>query len=122
LIEAAKWGRLDQMIFVSAPLTTRAMLTTAQQRSGGPPAVRQPSDDPNMMLGPGVLSGPGTNQPEPCHKSQMSKPPSCPPLNTCRPSSETLMQLTAWLWPEYRFSTRPQEINQGIIQSFNIQN
>ena len=39
LIEAAKRGRLDQMIFFSAPLTTRAPPTT----------VRRPSDDPQTL-------------------------------------------------------------------------
>ena len=37
LIEAAKWGRLDQMLLFSAPLTTRAPLTTV--RDDRPPAV-----------------------------------------------------------------------------------
>ena len=41
LIEAAKRGRLDQMIFFSAPLTTRAPPTTV--RPDVCPDVRRPS-------------------------------------------------------------------------------
>ena len=40
LIEAAKRGRLDQMLLFSAPLTTRAPLTTV--RDNRPPGVRRP--------------------------------------------------------------------------------
>ena len=44
LIEAAKRGRLDQMLF-SAPLTTRMLPTTVRRLSDDrPPAVRWPSD------------------------------------------------------------------------------
>ncbi|MEC8197922.1 MAG: hypothetical protein VX228_16985, partial [Pseudomonadota bacterium] len=44
MIEAAKQGRLDQMPFFSALLTTRAPPTTVRRPSDDrPPAVRQPS-------------------------------------------------------------------------------
>ena len=50
LIEAAKRGRLDQMIFFSAPLSTRAPPTTVQRASDDrPPAVRQPSTVPMIL-------------------------------------------------------------------------
>ena len=50
LIEAAKRGRLDQMIFFSALLTTRAPPTTVRWPSNDcPPAVRQPSTVPMVL-------------------------------------------------------------------------
>ena len=50
LIEAAKRGRLDQMIFFSAPLTTRAPPTTVRRPSHDRPlAVRQPSTVPTVL-------------------------------------------------------------------------
>ena len=52
LIEAAKRGRLDQMIFFSAPLTTRAPPTTVQP-DGRPASVR-----PKVRPFPGK-NGPG---------------------------------------------------------------
>ena len=61
LIEAAKRGRLDQMLFFSAPLTTRAPSTTVRRPSAGRPTTIRRL---NTMLGPGVLPGPGSDQPE----------------------------------------------------------
>ena len=50
LIEAAKRGRLDQMISFSAPLTTRGPPTTVRWPSDDrPPAVRQPSMVPMIL-------------------------------------------------------------------------
>ena len=40
MIEAAKWGHLDQMLFFSAPLTTRALPTTVRRRPVECPAKR----------------------------------------------------------------------------------
>ena len=60
LIEAAKRGRLDQMIFFSAPLTTRAPPTTVRRPSDDrPPAVRQPSTVPMILryLGANLRAG-----------------------------------------------------------------
>ena len=60
LIEAAKRGRLDQMIFFSAPLTTHAPPTTVRRPSDDrPPAVRQPSTVPMILryLGANLRAG-----------------------------------------------------------------
>ena len=72
LIEAAKRGRLDQMIFFSAPLTTRAPPTTVRRPSDDrPPAVRQPSTVPMILryLGANLRAGANfKNLPLNCHE------------------------------------------------------
>ena len=58
LIEAAKRGRLDQMMFFSAPLTTRA----PPGRPAGRPAER-PAERPTCRQTPPKYSSPGSDKP-----------------------------------------------------------